>query len=172
MCCFLFFIELMKATVPSTNHSLEDMLADVVGKIGENISVGNVYLMKTTRGTIGSFVHDSVDSGFDDVTMGKYGSLVSVSGGENSVPEGKISTLKGRLAQHIVGMDPLSISVENAADGEEAAERALLSQKYLFSGTPVSDMLKEESSSMGCTELSVEMFALMSSSGARHDTSA
>jgi len=96
--------------------TVETTRAELVGKIGENISLRR-FVRIEAKGKLGSYVHGS-----------KIGVLVDLVGGDE--------TLGKDLAMHIAASKPLALSKEQVAPALIEKERSIATAKAAESGKP------------------------------------
>lgn len=108
---------------------LGDLLADFVGKVGENTVVRRALGLKITDGIIGTYAHAPLDEkGIEG--QGLKAGMVAIKG-IHVTDDNKDYSRK--VAQHIVGMG-LTTAPRDAATGVTDVS-ALLSQNFIFDGS-------------------------------------
>jgi elongation factor Ts len=106
--------------------SIADVLAALVGKVGENMSVRRAAALSVGAGVVASYIHNAVAP-----DLGKIGVLVALESTGNSA---KLAALGKQLAMHVAAANPLSLSVETLAADVVARERAIYADQARQSG--------------------------------------
>ena len=119
---------ILKATYPGGSISVEENVKEMVGSIGENMSVRRAACLEVDEGVVASYVHNAVAGG-----LGKLGVLVALkSGGDKD----KVAALGKQLAMHIAATNPLALSTDEMPAEEVERERAVLIEQARESGKP------------------------------------
>jgi elongation factor Ts len=105
------------SALPLDGGTVESRRAELVGKIGENLSVRR-FVRMDAQGRIAHYVHGG----------SRIGVLVDVGGGED--------TLAKDLAMHIAASRPKALHAEHVAADDIARERSVAQQKAVESGKP------------------------------------
>lgn len=125
-------------------QTMGDLVAQVVGNLGENLVISRGCVMAASRGLLCGFVYNNMAPAESAVAMGTYGALLHMlpnTGEEFSDPE-SVQMLGNRLCQHIVGMNPEVVKL--GSKGVKDPSKALLSQEYLLDqATTVGDLLEK-----------------------------
>ncbi|XP_023687238.1 elongation factor Ts, mitochondrial isoform X1 [Paramormyrops kingsleyae] len=109
----------------SDGSTIADQLALAIGRLGENIAVRRAVLLGVpVEWHVGSYIHGAVP-GQAGVSMGRYGALVVLQGGQ-----GDVETTGRKLGQHIVGEAPLSLGDKDDVPCGDSETR-LLPQSFL-----------------------------------------
>ncbi|HEY4995984.1 MAG TPA: translation elongation factor Ts [Aestuariivirga sp.] len=117
---------------PGSPHAVAEYVAEMVGSIGENMTVRRTAALTVKQGAIGSYIHNQIVPG-----MGKIGVLVALEG------TGKAEELAafGRLlAMHIAATNPVALTLEAIPADVLAREKAILEEKN--AGKPANVMDK------------------------------
>jgi elongation factor Ts len=104
-------------TVPSGGKSVTDHLQELVGKIGENLSLRRTAMLSVSDGVVASYVHNSVAP-----DLGKIGVLVAV---ESTGDKAKLAEIGRQVAMHIAATNPLALNAEQIDPEIVARERAV-----------------------------------------------
>ena len=107
---------------------MADVLAALIGKIGENMSVRRSAALSVAPGVVVSYMHNAVAP-----DLGKIGVLVAL---ESSGDTGKLSALGKQLAMHVAAANPLALSVDALSPEMVARERAIYADQARQSGKP------------------------------------
>jgi len=102
---------------PGGDQSIEERIRDMIMRIGENITLRRIQLMKSDGGRVSAYVHG-----------GRIGVLVDLAGGGDSV---------GRdIAMHVAASAPLAIGEDDMPADVLAKEREILLSQIADSGKP------------------------------------
>ncbi len=121
-------VEGLKAAQTSAGVNVADHLTNLVGKIGENMSLRRSDKQSVSQGAVAGYIHNSVVE-----NMGKIGVLVAL---ESSADAGKLNELGRKIAMHIAATNPLALSVEDLDPAVVAKEREMLAAEARESGKP------------------------------------
>ena len=121
-------VEALKASTTSAGTNVGDFLTDLVGKIGENMSLRRSARQSVTEGAVAGYIHNSVADG-----MGKIGVLVAL---QSSGDAEKLNDLGRKIAMHIAATNPLALSVDDLDPAVVAKEREMLAAEARESGKP------------------------------------
>jgi elongation factor Ts len=105
-----------------------EVLATLVAKIGENMTIRRAAALKVSPGVVASYVHNA--AGPD---LGKIGVLVAL---ESTADAGKLAALGKQLAMHVAAANPLALNVETLDPQTVARERAIFADQARQSGKP------------------------------------
>jgi len=121
-------LERLLASGIEDGASLAEVLANLIGKIGENMSVRRSAALLVEPGVVASYVHNSVAP-----DLGKIGVLVAL---ESSGDAAKLMALGKQLAMHVAATNPIALSVESVPPDVVARERAIYADQARQSGKP------------------------------------
>jgi elongation factor Ts len=110
------------AHLPGGTKNLKDSLAELIGKIGENMTLRRVTKLSVTDGLIASYVHGAVTEG-----LGRIGVLVAL---ESKGDVEKLSALGRGIAMHVAAMNPLAIDASGIDAATIEREKAILLEKH------------------------------------------
>lgn len=119
---------LKAATFPGTSKSVTDHLTDMVGTIGENMSLRRTAYLNVSEGAVATYVHNKVVDG-----AGKIGVLVAL---ESSGDAEKLNAFGRQLAMHIAAFSPLALTSDELDQDVIAKERAIYVDQARQSGKP------------------------------------
>jgi elongation factor Ts len=108
--------------------SVADHLKEMVGSIGENMSLRRSVHLGVKDGAIGTYMHNTLSPG-----LGKIGVIVAIES------KGAVEALKGfgkQVAMHIAAANPQSIDVGDLDPALVERERAVLAEQAKESGKP------------------------------------
>jgi len=120
--------KLKAAEFPGAGKSVEDHVTEMVGTIGENMSVRRSATLSVGEGVVASYIHNSVAPG-----LGKIAVLVAL----ETTGDGDAATAFGQqVAMHIAAINPLALT-EKDVDGDVVErERAVYTEQARESGKP------------------------------------
>lgn len=122
------FDKLVAADYPSAGKSIQDHVAEMVGTIGENMSVRRSAGLSVGQGVVASYLHGKVVEG-----QGKIGVLVAL---ESSGDSEKLGALGKQIAMHVAATNPLALSTDDLSKDEVDREREVLITEARESGKP------------------------------------
>ena len=121
---------LKSADFPGSGKSVADYVTEMVGTIGENMTVRRTDSISVSKGAIASYVHNQVAPG-----LGKIGVLVGI---ETDGDAEAAQAFGRKIAMHVASVDPSPLAL--TADGVDPAvvehERQIFSEQARESGKP------------------------------------
>jgi elongation factor Ts len=108
--------------------AVTDHITEMVGTIGENMSLRRTAYLKVSDGVVVRYVHNAVAP-----DLGKIGVLVAVESGGD---KGKLTELGRQVAMHIAATSPLALTAEEVAPEIVERERAIFTEQAKESGKP------------------------------------
>lgn len=115
-------VEQLMAAATASGGSLEDSRKDLVAKIGENITVRRLAVVKP-KGELGTYLHGA-----------KIGVVVDVGGGDEQ--------LRKDLAMHVAATKPRCVAAEDVPANELDNERRILTEQAEGDGKPAEIVAK------------------------------
>ena len=112
--------ELLQATVDG--RSAQDVLIDLISKIGENITVSKLQALAVKNGHVAGYIH----------LGGKLGTLVALRNASASAHAG----LGKDLALHIIASAPRYLTADEVNSEEIEQEKSIAEKKLLQEGKP------------------------------------
>lgn len=122
------FEALKAATYPGQSHSVEEHIKELVGTIGENMTLRRAACLEVGEGAVASYVHNKVVDG-----AGRIGVLVAL---ESTADAQKLTAFGRQLAMHIAAFAPLSLTVDELDQDVVDKERAIYADQARQSGKP------------------------------------
>lgn len=119
---------LLAADFPGAGKSVEDHVSEMVGTIGENMTVRRSVKLSVANGVVASYVHSQAADG-----LGKIGVLVAL---ESTGDTAKLEALGRQLAMHVAATNPLAASIADLDPAEIERERSVLIAEAKESGKP------------------------------------
>ncbi len=118
----------LSKTKMGSGKPVAEHITEMVGSIGENMSLRRTAYISVSDGIVVSYMHNAVAP-----DLGKIGVLVAL---ESSGDEGKLKELGRQIAMHVAATNPLALS-EDQIDAETVKhERAILIEQAKDSGKP------------------------------------
>jgi elongation factor Ts len=108
--------------------SVKDTAAELVAKIGENISVRRTIALSVNPGVVATYVHNA-----SSPELGKIGVLVAL---KSTADKTKLAALGKQIAMHIAAAAPLALTPEHLSPDVIARERAIQGELARQSGKP------------------------------------
>jgi elongation factor Ts len=120
--------KLNNATFGRTRSTVADMLKEMIGSIGENMTLRRAAYLSTDNGVVASYMHNVAAPG-----LGKIGVIVAL---ESS---GHAETLKAvgkQIAMHIAAANPQAVDTDSLDPALIERERNVLTEQAKESGKP------------------------------------
>jgi len=108
--------------------SVRHTLSEMVGKIGENMSVRRAVSLAVSPGVVAAYVHNA-----SSPELGKIGVLVAL---KSTADKAKLTTLGKQLAMHVAAAAPLALTPEHLPKDVVERERAVQADIARQSGKP------------------------------------
>lgn len=122
------FEALKAADFPGAGKSVEAHVTEMVGTIGENMTLRRSEALEVSAGAVAAYVHNQVASG-----LGKIGVLVAL---ESTGDAGKLAELGRQIAMHVAATSPLAATEAELDPAVVEKEREVLSAEARESGKP------------------------------------
>ncbi len=119
---------LKAATYPGSDKSVEEYVKEMVGSIGENMTVRRTDYLEVDKGVVASYVHNQAAPG-----LGKIGVLVAL---ESEGDAEKLMELGRKIAMHVAAASPLALTAEDMPADVVERERAVFMEQARESGKP------------------------------------
>ena len=116
------------AVYPGTGRTVAAELAELVGRIGENLVLRRAARLAVEPGIVASYVHNSLAPG-----LGRIGVVVAL---ESSADPTSLNPLGRQLAMHVAAASPLYLDVAAVPAAALDRERAVLREQARQSGKP------------------------------------
>jgi elongation factor Ts len=113
---------------PKKKISVAEHLQELVGTIGENMSLRRTSTLKVKDGVVATYVHNQATPG-----MGKIGVLVAL---ESEGNKEKLNEIGRQVAMHVAATNPLALKDEDVDPETVERERAIFTEQAKESGKP------------------------------------
>lgn len=113
--------KILAADYPGHSGSVEDYVKEMVGTIGENMTVRRSEAVSVDKGVIGAYVHNKVAEG-----LGKIAVLVAL---EGEGDEGKMLDVARQVAMHVAAANPVALNLDGVPKDVLDRESAILAEK-------------------------------------------
>lgn len=108
--------------------SVADQIQEMIGKIGENMSLRRTARLSVDKGVVGSYMHNAAAPG-----LGKIGVLVAL---ESEGDAEKLAAFGKQVAMHVAAASPLAVTPDELDADVVERERAVLTEQAKDSGKP------------------------------------
>ncbi len=122
------FDKLSKAPFEGSDKTVTEFIKEMVGTIGENMSLRRSGALSVENGIVASYVHNAIADG-----LGKIGVLVAL---ESEGDAAKLEAIGKQIAMHVAATSPLSLSKDELDPDVVAKERGILIDEAKESGKP------------------------------------
>jgi elongation factor Ts len=116
------------ASYPGTGKTVEAQVTELVGTIGENMSLRRTVKLKVGSGVVATYIHNAAAPG-----LGKIGVLVAL---ESTGKKEALEAVGKQVAMHIAAARPESLNVEQLDPSLVQRERAIFAEQSKASGKP------------------------------------
>ena len=120
--------KLRAETFPGAGKSVEEHVAEMVGKIGENMSLRRSGGIAVEEGAVASYIHGQVTEG-----AGKIGVIVGL---KSSGDQSKLEALGKQIAMHVAAARPLAANISELDAEVVEREKTILADQARDSGKP------------------------------------
>jgi elongation factor Ts len=113
---------------PHGSSNVQQVLTELVAKIGENMSVRRAAVLAVEPGVVVPYVHNAAT-----IELGQIGVLVAL---KSSAPAEKLAPLAKQIAMHVAAKAPLALTVEQMDKTVVEREYAVQKDIAMQSGKP------------------------------------
>jgi len=113
---------------PHGGSTVQQVLTELVAKIGENMSVRRTVALSVSPGVVAPYVHNAASP-----ELGKIGVLVGL---KSTAPAEKLAPLAKQIAMHVAAANPLALTVEHLNPEVVERERNVQIEIARQSGRP------------------------------------
>jgi elongation factor Ts len=122
------FEKLSNAPFPGSDKTVAEHLQEMVGQIGENMSLRRSAGFEVSPGAVASYMHSAVAPG-----LGRIGVLVAL---ESTGDTEKLAAFGRQIAMHIAATNPLAVDIDGMDASVVERERAVYREQAKESGKP------------------------------------
>ena len=115
-------------TAPHGGSTVQQVLTDLVAKIGENMSVRRTIALSVNPGVVASYIHNAASP-----ELGNIGVLVAL---KSTAAADKLAPLAKQIAMHVAAKAPLALTVAHLDKAVVDREYAVQKDIALQSGKP------------------------------------
>jgi elongation factor Ts len=120
--------KLAKARFPGGNATVADTVKEMIGTIGENMTLRRTAFLEVKKGAVASYMHNMMAPG-----LGKIGVIVAL---ESAGDPEALKSFGRQVAMHIAAANPQSVDVDSLDKAVIERERAVLTEQAKESGKP------------------------------------
>jgi elongation factor Ts len=120
--------KLAKAKFPGGKATVADTIKEMIGTIGENMTLRRTAYLAAKKGAVASYMHNVMAPG-----LGKIGVIVAL---ESAGDPQQLMGFGRQVAMHIAAANPQAVDVESLDKAVIARERAVLTEQAKESGKP------------------------------------
>jgi len=120
--------KLAKAKFPGGSASVADTIKEMIGTIGENMTLRRTAYLAAKKGAVASYMHNAMAPG-----LGKIGVIVAL---ESTGDPQQIKAFGKQVAMHIAAASPQAVDVDSLDKAAVERERAVLTEQAKESGKP------------------------------------
>ena len=120
--------KLAKAKFPGGSASVADTIKEMIGTIGENMTLRRTAYLAAKNGAVASYMHNVMAPG-----LGKIGVIVAL---ESTGDAEQLKTFGKQVAMHIAAANPQAVDVDSLDKSVIERERAVLTEQAKESGKP------------------------------------
>jgi elongation factor Ts len=112
----------------ATKNTVADTIKELVGSIGENMSLRRTAHLAADKGVVASYMHNQASPG-----LGKIGVIVAI---ESTGDPEALKAFGKQVAMHIAAANPQSVDADSLDQDLIERERAVLTEQAKESGKP------------------------------------
>jgi elongation factor Ts len=120
--------KLAKAKFPGGSASVADTIKEMIGTIGENMTLRRTAYLTAKNGAVASYMHNLMAPG-----LGKIGVIVAL---ESTGDAEQLKNFGKQVAMHIAAANPQAVDVDSLDKSLIERERAVLTEQAKESGKP------------------------------------
>ncbi len=119
---------LVAAAYPGSEKSIGDYVTEMVGTIGENMTVRRTAALSVSDGVVASYLHNQVSPG-----VGKIGVLVAI---ESTGNQDALTAFGKQVAMHVAATNPLALTQHDMDPSVVDREKAIFAEQAREEGKP------------------------------------
>ena len=120
--------KLAKAKFPGGGASVADTIKEMIGTIGENMTLRRTAYLAAKNGAVASYMHNAMAPG-----LGKIGVIVAL---ESTGDTEQIKSFGKQVAMHVAAANPQAVDIDSLDKALIERERAVLTEQAKESGKP------------------------------------
>jgi elongation factor Ts len=120
--------KLAKSKFPGGGTSVADTVKEMIGTIGENMTLRRTAYLAAKNGAVASYMHNMMAPG-----LGKIGVIVAL---ESTGDAEQLNTFGKQVAMHIAAANPQAVDIDSLDKSLIERERAVLTEQAKESGKP------------------------------------
>jgi elongation factor Ts len=120
--------KLAKAKFPGGSASVADTVKEMIGTIGENMTLRRTAYLAAKNGAVASYMHNAMAPG-----LGKIGVIVAL---ESTGDAEQLKSFGKQVAMHIAAANPQAVDIDSLDKSLIERERAVLTEQAKESGKP------------------------------------
>ncbi len=120
--------KLGKAKFPGGKGTVADTIKEMIGTIGENMTLRRTAYLDVKKGAVASYMHNQMAPG-----LGKIGVIVAL---ESAGDANELKSFGRQVAMHIAAANPQAVDIESLDKALIERERAVLTEQAKESGKP------------------------------------
>ena len=120
--------KLAKSKFPGGSASVADTVKEMIGTIGENMTLRRTAYLSAKNGVVASYMHNTMAPG-----LGKIGVIVAL---ESTGDAEQLNTFGKQVAMHIAAANPQAVDIDSLDKALIERERAVLTEQAKESGKP------------------------------------
>jgi elongation factor Ts len=120
--------KLASAKYGSGKATVADTIKEMIGSIGENMTLRRAAHLSAAKGVVASYMHNTIAPG-----LGKIGVIVALESAGNAE---QLKSFGRQIAMHIAAANPQAVAVDSLDKAVIERERAVLTEQAKESGKP------------------------------------
>ena len=120
--------KLLGASYPGFSGTVDEYIKEMVGSIGENMSLRRAAKLTVENGVVASYIHNTIGA-----SLGKIGVLVAL---QSTGDSGKLMEFGRQIAMHVAATNPLAATRDELDPAVVEKERQFLIEQAKESGKP------------------------------------
>ncbi|TCT12608.1 translation elongation factor Ts (EF-Ts) [Tepidamorphus gemmatus] len=122
------FDALSAATFPGTAKTVVEHVQEMIGQIGENMSLRRSAGFAVNPGVVSTYMHGAISPG-----LGRIGVLVAL---ESAGDPARLDSLGRQIAMHVAATNPIAVDIDGVDPAVVERERAVYREQARESGKP------------------------------------
>lgn len=122
------FEALSAATYPGSSKTVVEHVQEMIGQIGENMSLRRSAGFEVSPGVVSTYMHGAISPG-----LGRIGVLVAL---ESAGDAARLDSLGRQIAMHVAATNPIAVDIDGVDPAVVERERAVYREQARESGKP------------------------------------